>query len=157
MFFLIRCVFWLTIVFHAMSWPPESWTESWPPETLSIPAWSLIQPPRTADTRSGMKMASDAAANLTAAAGTAVAAKLEQGCLNAPAECLALAARLPQIVATSQSNQQIANQPPASHPGASQAIASRTIDVLPPKRPIHLAESDEPGSSLARKLPIQHN
>jgi len=148
MFFLIRCVFWLTIVFHAMTWPPETW----PPETWSIPAWSLTRPLPAASPQSAvMKMASDTAANLSEGAGTAVAAKLEEGCLKAPAECLAIAARLPQIVATTQST-----KPMISQMAANQAIANQAIDILPPKRPAHLVESDDSAPSSARKLPIQH-
>jgi hypothetical protein len=144
MFFLIRCVFWLTIVFHAMSWPPETW---------SVAAWSHPQPQQnTSSQDSALKVASDAAANLTAEAGTAFAAKLEEGCLKAPAECLAIAARLPQIVAITQSGQAVAVQP-----NASQAIASHTINVLPPKRPTHLAENDERRPSQAHKGPVQDN
>jgi hypothetical protein len=138
MFFLIRCVFWLTIVFHAMTWPPETWPpEVWPQGISSQGTWPAeIWPSAQARNTQGavIKMAADAAGNLSKAAGTALAAKLEGGCSKAPAECLALAAQLPQIVAI--------NQP------------AQAIDVLPPKRPVHLAES-ETAHALVTRNPLR--
>jgi hypothetical protein len=102
MFFLLRCAFWLTIVFHAMSWPQMS---------------------QDAGPQTGvLKLASDAAGTLAAAAGTAVTAKLENECLKAPSDCAALAARLPQIVAMT-----------------TQAQPAR---ISVPKWPLRLAESE---------------
>jgi hypothetical protein len=69
-----------------------------------------------------LKMASDAASNFASIAGSTVATKLEQECAKAPADCLALATQLPQIVAT--------------------IPAADVPDILPPKRPMRLADSN---------------
>jgi hypothetical protein len=131
MFFLIRCAFWLTIVFHAMSWPSGTWPETtWPSEI-----WPSAQAGNSQDAL--RKMASDTAGNLSKAAGAAVMAKLEEGCSKAPAECLALAAQLPQIVAI--------NQP------------AQVIDALPPKRPVHLAETETAHAPVTHKSSALRN
>lgn len=130
MFFLIRCAFWLTIVFHAMTWPPGSWPAEF---------WSPAPSAQAGVTQDGvMKMASDAAGTLASAAGTRVAAKLEEGCLRAPAECLALAGRLPQIVAINQTGRDISS-------------------AVLPKRPAHLADSETGNASTAHKALAPHN
>ncbi len=77
MFFLIRCTFWLSIVFYSMPWPQSPDT----PDGV-FPA--------------ARKIAAGMAGDLAAAAGTAVKAKLEEACVKFPAECLAAAARAPQ-------------------------------------------------------------
>jgi len=121
MFFLIRCVFWLTIVFHAMTWPQET-------PSAQAAGGSL---------QDGMiKAAAGVAGDLAAAAGSIVKAKLEEGCLKVPADCVAAAAKLPQIVATTQA--------PA-------------VEVLPPKRPLRLAEGESSRSVTMHKASVQHN
>lgn len=160
MFFLIRCVFWLTIVFHAMSWPQE---------TPSAQAGGNLQ--------DGMiKAATGVAGDLASAAGTLdrlhdfqskimkaidsgsserdvagekplrsfshpapLKAKLEEGCLKVPADCVAAAAPLPQIVATAQ------------------APARQAGDVVPPRRPLRLAESESGRPVTTHKALVQHN
>jgi hypothetical protein len=118
MFFFIRCAFWLTIVFHAMTWTtPASQDGNVRQDVL--------------------QMASEAAGTLATAAGTAVTAKLEESCAKAPAGCLALAARLPQIVATTA-------QVPTSHVGV-------------PKWPLRLAELDAEWPALTHKPVLQHD
>jgi len=82
MFFLIRCAFWLTIVFYAMPWP------------------QIGLPPDAGQQDPALRIAAGLARNLTSAAGTAVKAKLDEECGKAPDVCLAATARLPQIVAT---------------------------------------------------------
>ncbi len=121
MFFLIRCVFWLTIVFHAMSWPQE---------TPSMEAGGSLQ--------DGMvKAAADMAGNLASAAGTIVKAKLEEGCLKVPADCVAAAAKLRQYAAAAQ--------------------APQTVEVIPPKRPFRLADGESGRQVTTHKAPVQHN
>jgi hypothetical protein len=123
MFFLIRCVFWLTIVFHAMSWPQE---------TPSAQAGGSLQ--------DGMiKAATGMAGDLATAAGSIVKAKLEEGCLKVPSDCVAAAAKLPQIVATAQ------------------APAAPAVEVIPPKRPLQLAESESGRPVTTHKASVQHN
>jgi hypothetical protein len=123
MFFLIRCTFWLTIVFHAMPWPQQA---------------------PSAEGAGGLqdqmfKAAAGVAGDLAASAGTMLKAKLEEGCVKAPADCLASAARLPQIVATGQ------------------AQLGQALEVVPPKRPVRLAEAEASRLTSVHKAPVQHN
>ncbi len=117
MFFLIRCAFWLTIVFYAMPWP----------QTASAPDAGQQNP--------ALKIATGLARDLASAAGAAVRTKLEEECLKAPDECLAAAARLPQIVAT----------------------AGEAVRVIPPKRPLKLAESGEGRAAAVHKAVPQRD
>ncbi len=107
MFFLIRCVFWLSVVFHAMSWPQD-------------------QSPQEALQSGALKAAASFAGQVAAAAGQTVEAKLEEGCLKAPEECLTYMARLPQMATVPKP------------------------DVLPPKRPARLDEGE------AGRMPAGH-
>jgi hypothetical protein len=124
MFFLIRCAFWLTIVFHAMTWPRE-------------PAGSLED--------QMTKAVTGVAGDIATAAVTMASAKLEASCAKAPSACLASAARLPQIVATGQ------GQTGQGQPGEAAS------EVLPPKRPLRLAEGYSNRSISAHKALLQRN
>jgi hypothetical protein len=119
MFFLLRCIFWLTIVFHAMNWPQEKPT---------------VQGAAASVQDQMFKTAASMAGDLAASAGTMAVAKLEEGCVKRLADCVASAARLPQIVATA----------PA-------------VDVVPPKRPVRLAESESGRLASVHKPATQHN
>ncbi len=106
MFFLMRCVFWLAIVFHAMDWPQgQSLQEA------ILPAGAL-------------KAAASAAGDLASATAITVESKLEEACRLAPEDCLTYAARL---------------------------VATPRLDVMPPKRPVRLAESDAARTPAGRK------
>jgi len=140
MFFLIRCAFWLTIVFHAMTWP-EGTRSAIPFAPLNWPAQTAptdVQPtPTRVSPAATSKLALDGASGVASVAGRAVAAKLEQECFKAPADCLALAAQLPRI-----------------------GTVNRAQDIpsaLPPKRPWHLAQSEAAHPAAASKALSQHN
>ncbi len=121
MFFLIRCTFWLTIVFHAMTWPSEPSGQAGGIQDQMV------------------KAATGLAGDLATSAATMAAAKLEAGCAKAPSACLTVAARLPQIVATET------------------AQSARNVDVVPPKRPMKLAEGESSRPASGHKAPVQHN
>jgi hypothetical protein len=120
MFFLIRCTFWLSIVYYEMPWPPQT--------AQAIGLQDQV-----------VKAATGVAADLASAAVTMAAAKLEERCVKAPADCLASGARLPQIVAMEP------------------ARKGQVLEVLPPKRPLRLAEDEANGPASTRKVSAQHN
>lgn len=81
MLFLIRCTFWLSIVFYSMPWPQQSQTGQGAGLRTQV-----------------MTAAAGLAGDLAAGGGSMVQAKLEESC--AKADCRASAVKLLQMVAS---------------------------------------------------------
>jgi hypothetical protein len=110
MFFLIRCTFWLSIVFYSMPWPQS-------------PALQDGLFPAARNIAAGM------AGDLAAAAGTAAKAKLEEACIKFPADCIAAAARMPQFVAIAPAPEAIGAKGtlPLADSGSARAVSARKL------------------------------
>ncbi|MHB8885437.1 MAG: hypothetical protein ACYC5H_10200 [Methylovirgula sp.] len=152
MFFLIRCVFWLTVVFSTI---------------FNSNQGSTVSPHRAEAVRQSVALTtqaeSDASANrLSRAAQDWVTAALESfwsratgGCAGTPTECVTLAARLSDFARHHSFDAQ--DTPPAVQGSfqTAQADVSPAASIgevpLPPPRPPHLGLLEKPANSgLAR-------
>jgi hypothetical protein len=129
MFFLMRCVFWLGIVFSAMFWmqnDPKS-AGSGANETAS---WSLRH-----SLLDGQGLAfSSPEASVQGLAG--VGEKVQLFCVKSPATCLAAVEKLQQIVAEKPvpaPQSDASNAADAALPGGGSAVVSEV--PRPPRRP----------------------
>jgi hypothetical protein len=124
MFFLVRCVFWLWVVFSTIFAQPSS-EHTTPRAPQSAPSATALQP-----------VATSAQAWLERAA-----TRVADRCESAPAACLAVAAQLSKLAgsnvpASSWSNARITQIAPD---------VSRVVNVpLPPRRPQSFARTARP-------------
>jgi hypothetical protein len=124
MFFLVRCVFWLWVVFSTIFAQPSA-EHAAPRAPQSAPSATALQP-----------IASSAQAWLERAA-----TRVADRCENAPATCLAVAAQLSKLAggnvsAPSWSNAQVTQIAPG---------IPRVVNVpLPPRRPQSFARTVRP-------------
>lgn len=156
MFFLIRCVFWLTVVFSTIFNPDQG------PMVRS----HRIEAMRQEEAREASPVAGDSAERLGQLAQNWVTATLERfwskakgGCAGTPAECVALAARLSDFAqhhSFDDRSVRDARQPaPISFPSALTSLPpseARAQVPLPPLRPQRVRLPEKPANrELARE------
>ena len=148
MFFLIRCVFWLTVVFSTIF--NSSQSSPVPPHRAEAVRQSVVVTTQAEN--------DDSATRLSRAAQDWVTAALESfwgratgGCAATPTECVALAARLSDFArGRSFDAQDRPRAVPASFQTA-QADVSPAASIgevpLPPPRPRHMGLLEKPANS----------
>lgn len=140
MFFLVRCVFWLTIVYMTIFSPDQQ------PETLPRQAAAITVPaPAKADTDASTEAMSRGLRDWATGAIGHFWTKAAGSCASAPTECVGIAERLTDFA--KQHPFKDADQPTPAKAAPSSAVGLRPsfpADVpLPPLRPtqIRLLES----------------
>lgn len=151
MFFLVRCVFWLTIVYMTI-FSPDQQPESLPQHTaaVTVPAPSKVASDAATDAMSqGLR-------NWATGAITHLWSKAAGSCVSAPAECASVAARLTDFAKQHPFKDADGSDIPAK-PVSQSTIGLRPsfpADVpLPPLRPTQirlLVPSSAPHALLLR-------